>query len=233
MKSILEAALRDAEVLQTAGFHGIIVENYGDAPFIADSLDPAIVAALAIVSGRVKEATAVLVGVNALRNDARSAMGIATAAGADFLRINVHTGVAATDQGLIEGRAADTLRYRRVLGSDVAIFADVHVKHATPVNQTDIALAAQETAYRGLADALIVSGPATGTAPELAQIQRVKEAVPDRPVLVGSGATIETVGSILPICDGVIVGTSIKRDGRTESPVDPDRAVAFVRAARR
>ena len=230
--AILEAALRDAQALQRAGFDALIVENFGDAPFVAEQLEPAAVAALAIVTAQVKAATNILLGVNALRNDARSAMGIATAAGADFIRVNVHTGLAATDQGQIAGRADDTLRYRRQLGSNVAIFADVHVKHATPVSQPDIALAAQETAYRGLADALIVSGPATGQPADLEQIRRVKQAVPDRPLLVGSGATADTVRAILDLCDGVIVGTSIKRAGRTAGPVDPARAAAFIRAAR-
>lgn len=230
--SIVERALRDAEALQSAGFDALIVENFGDAPFVAERLDPAGVAALAIVTARVKDATTLLVGVNALRNDARSAIGIAAASGAAFIRVNVHIGVAATDQGLIEGQADDTLRYRRQLGTDVGIFADVHVKHATPVSQPDIALAAQETAYRGLADALIVSGAATGQPANIDQIRLVKEAVPDRLVLVGSGTTTDSVRSILSACDGVIVGTHIKQDGRTDAPVDPTRAAAFIRAAR-
>lgn len=232
MQAIVEAALSDAETLRAAGFDALIVENFGDIPFSADSLEPGVVAALAIVTARVKDAVSIPVGVNALRNDARSAMGIAAAAGADFIRVNVHTGVAATDQGWIEGRAADTLRYRRQLGSETAVFADVHVKHATPTSQPDIALAAEEVAYRGLADVLIVTGPTTGRGPEAKDLHRVKQAVPDRPVLVGSGATVETVRDLLDTADGVIVGTHIKKQGRIEMAVDPERAAAFVRAAR-
>ncbi len=231
-ESIVQQALQDAEVLENAGFDAVIIENFGDVPFPADALEPGAVAALAIVTARVKRAISLPVGVNALRNDARSAMGIAAAADADFIRVNVHTGLAAADQGWIEGRAAQTLRYRRQLGTDTAILADVHVKHAAPVSQPDIALAAEEVAYRGLADALIVTGPATGRGTDLDDLRRVKEAIPDRPILAGSGATIETIRSLLEACDGVIVGTHIKRQARTGSPVDPEKAAAFVRAAR-
>ena len=187
---------------------------------------------MAIVVAGVREVTSLKIGVNALRNDARSALGIAAAAGAHFIRVNVHTGVSATDQGLIEGRAAETLAYRERLGAEVGIFADVHVKHATPVSQPDIALAAEETAYRGLADVLIVSGSTTGRGTDIQDIRRVKRAVPDRPILVGSGTQVETVSELLRLCDGVIVGKHIKEQGRLDRPVDPARAAAFVRAAR-
>ncbi len=256
--AITDAAIRDAEILSQAGFDAVMIENYGDVPFTAETLDPAAIAALSIVSARVREAVEIPVGVNALRNDARSAMGIAAAAGADFIRVNVHTGVVATDQGMIEGRAHDTLRYRRRLGVEVGVFADVHVKHGTPISQPDLALAARDTAYRGLADVLIVTGPATGQPVDLDRVQQVKRAVPDRPVLVGSGATADTIRAILAVCDGVIVGTHLKQGavgwsapcwtpaaraagfirrgapGRTsiQPPVDRDRARAFIDAAR-
>lgn len=233
MTEILERALRDALVLRDAGFDAVMIENYGDVPFNAGPIDPAAVAALAVVTADVRRAVDLPIGVNALRNDARAAMGIAAAAGASFIRVNIHTGVAATDQGMIAGRADETLRYRKAIGADVAVFADVHVKHATPISQPDIALAARDCAYRGLADALIVSGPATGQPTDPTRIERVKSAVPDRPVYVGSGATVDTIAALLNHCDGAIVGTHIKADGETSAPVDADRARAFVQAARR
>jgi uncharacterized protein len=231
LAEIVDFAKREAGVLAEAGFGAIMIENFGDAPFLADALDPATVASLAVAAFCVKQEAGLPLGVNALRNDARSAMGIAAAVRADFVRINVHIGVSATDQGWVEGRSAQTLNYRRQLGANVGIFADVHVKHAQPISQPDIGLAAEETAYRGLADALIVSGSTTGRPADLAHIKQVKAAVPDRLVLVGSGATEETIRSVLDLCDGAIVGTSIKQDGRTLAPIDPVRARAFVHAA--
>ncbi len=234
MDEILERALDDARALEEAGFDAAVVENYGDAPFPADSLSPASVAAMAVVADRVRrECSSLRVGVNALRNDARAALGIASATGASFVRVNVHTGVSATDQGFIEGRADGTLRYRRLLGWRVVILADVHVKHAVPISQPDIAHAARETAYRGMADGLIVTGAATGEPVDIDELRRVREAVPDRRLFVGSGATAETVQALLSVADGIIVGTSIKPDRDPSQPVDVRLARALVRAARR
>jgi len=94
------------------------------------------------------------VGLNVLRNDGRSAIAIASCVKAQFIRINVLTGVMATDQGLIEGEAHQLLRYRRELGSDVKIFADVLVKHARPLSDPNLTVAVKDTIERGLADAL-------------------------------------------------------------------------------
>ena len=233
MKDIIDRALTDARSLREAGFDAAIIENYGDAPFTAGLLPPASIAAMAVAAQAIREQFSLRIGINALRNDPLAALGIAAATGATFIRVNIHSGVYATDQGIIEGRAHQTLQYRKQLGSRVAIFADVAVKHAHPLGEPDIARAARDAAYRGLADALIVTGPATGEAADLDEIRRVAAAVPDRRIFVGSGATIDTVAGLLTVAGGVIVGTGIKTGGTTENPIDPERARAFVRAAGR
>ncbi|HUU85461.1 MAG TPA: BtpA/SgcQ family protein [Phycisphaerae bacterium] len=231
LAGLTDHALRDARRLHEAGFGALLIENFGDVPFHGDRIESATIAAMGILAAEIRSATKLPVGINALRNDAISALGIAAAAEAAFIRVNVHTGVAATDQGILQGRADETLRYRRRLNRDIAIFADVHVKHATPISQPDIALAAEETAYRGLADGLIVTGTTTGRAADLDAVSRVKQAVPDRPVLVGSGATADNVARILAVADGVIVGSSLKPGGRPDEPIDPQLARAFIQAA--
>ncbi|MGB0717247.1 MAG: BtpA/SgcQ family protein, partial [Phycisphaerae bacterium] len=118
-------------------------------------------------------------------------------------------------------------------GARVAILADVHVKHATPVDNTDIAAAARDTAYRGLADGLIVTGAATGDSADFDDLRAVREAVPDRRLFVGSGATTDNVAELMNLAGGIIVGTSLKQDGVTANPVDQQRAAAFARAAGR
>lgn len=233
MDEIIKRAVADASILREAGFDAIIIENFGDLPFTKDSLAPGEVAALAVVADHARRSTALPVGVNALRNDARAALGIAAAIGASFIRVNVHTGVSATDQGLIEGRADQTLRYRKQLGRRIAILADVHVKHATPLSQADLASAAREAAYRGLADGLIVTGPATGEPVNPDDLRCVQAAVPDRRVYVGSGATAETVRSLLETSAGVIVGTALKAGRETSGPIDATLARAFAHAAGR
>lgn len=232
LDEIIERAVRDARTLADAGFDALIVENFGDRPFTAAALPPASLAAMAVAADQVRREVGLPLGVNALRNDARAALGIAAAAQASFIRVNVHVGVAATDQGIIEGRADETLRYRKLLGKRIAVFADVDVKHAAPIGRYDLASAARETAYRGLADALIVTGPATGAAVNPEDLLTVRKAVSDRRVFVGSGARAETAAQLLALADGVIVGTGVKEGGTTENPVDAGAARAFVSAAR-
>ena len=233
MDEILERAISDAKTLESSRFDAVIIENFGDAPFTPGRLPAASVAAMAIAAEHVRRAIRLPIGINALRNDAHAALGIAVSAGASFIRVNVHTGVCATDQGIIEGDAHETLRYRKLLSRPITILADVHVKHGQTLNEPDIAEAARNTAYRGLADGLIVTGVATGSPVNPDDLRRVHEAVPDRRLFVGSGANPKTVRSLLDIATGVLVGTALKARGDISQPIDPDAAQAFARAAGR
>ncbi|MFC6716711.1 BtpA/SgcQ family protein [Natrialbaceae archaeon GCM10025810] len=232
-------ALEDATTLESAGVDAVLVENFGDAPFYPDDVPKHVVAELTAHTQAIADAVDVPVGVNVLRNDAEAALSVAAAANASFIRVNVHTGTAATDQGLLEGRAHETLRLRDRIDADVAILADVHVKHATPVGDRSIERAALETVERGRADGVIVSGSGTGVETALEDVERVKSALSslDRdspiPVFVGSGVTPDTVADCLETgADGVIVGTALKEGGETTNPVDEDRTRALVEAAR-
>ena len=223
--------MADAAALIDNGLDGIIVENFGDAPFFPENVESHTVAAMAIIINELRDRhPKIPIGVNVLRNDANSALAIAAVTNADFIRINVHTGAMLTDQGVIQGKAHETLRYRSVLRSDVKIFADVAVKHAVPLGEINLASIAQDTYYRGLADALIVTGTGTGKSAKLKQLKIVKDAVPQAKAFVGSGVTTGNLAEALQYADGVIVGTSIKRDGMTTNEVDPIRVRTLIRA---
>ena len=233
MQGVLDTAVQDARALVAAGFNAVVVENYGDVPFQTDRVSATTVAALTAAVLAVRSATSVPVGVNVLRNDAASALGVAAATGASFVRINVHVGSMWTDQGLLHGRADETLRLRRTLElDDVALLADVHVKHAVPPTGTTIEASAGDCWHRGLADGLLVTGSGTGISTSAADVVVVQTAVPESPVLVASGVTATTVGGYLEVADGVIVGSAVMRGGVAGSAVDPERARALVRAAR-
>jgi membrane complex biogenesis BtpA family protein len=231
IEAVLARAAADAAALAEGGADALLVENFGDAPFFAGRVPAETVAAMALALAEVRRAApGCPAGVNVLRNDALSALGLCASAGAAFLRVNVHTGAAVTDQGLIEGRAAETLRARARLAPAALILADVHVKHAQPLGGGDLAATAAETFERGLADALILTGPATGSAPDPAQLARVRERVPAAPLLVGSGLTPDNAAALLRCADGAIVGTALKRGGDVAAPVDPERVAAVRRA---
>ncbi|HIK38578.1 MAG: BtpA/SgcQ family protein [Geminocystis sp.] len=231
LKAVIERAEQEATALAAGGVDGIIVENFFDAPFPKDRVDPAVVSAMTIIVDRIMNLVMLPIGLNVLRNDAHSALAIAACVGAQFIRVNVYTGVMATDQGLIEGKAHELQKYRRELGKDIAIFADVLVKHARPLGTPNLTTAVQDTIERGLADAVILSGWATGLPPSLEDLELAKEAAKDTPVLVGSGANWENIGQLLTIADGVIVASSLKRNGKIEEPIDPIRVAQFVEAA--
>jgi len=223
-------ALSDAGTLIDNGIDGLIVENYGDVPFFPDRVEAHTIAAMAVITSEIRERyRQVPMGINVLRNDAKSALAIATVTRANFIRVNVHTGAMLTDQGVVQGRAYETLRYRSILGSTVKIFADVAVKHAAPLTPIDLVTNAEDTYHRGLADALIVTGTATGKSADLDQLQTVKTAVPQAGVFVGSGVTSDNLVDFLQYADGIIVGTSIKREGVTTNEVDADRVRAIVK----
>ena len=228
----LRRALLDAGHLENAGFGGLLVENFGDLPFHGETVPPETVAAMARIVAAVRERhPQCRVGVNCLRNDASAALAIAATCGADAIRVNVHTGAALTDQGLLEGRAARTLRARRALGAEqVRIMADVLVKHAAPLAPRPVEVEASDLRQRGQADALLITGSGTGRAADLEQVTAVRTGAPGAPVLVASGVTPETAAAWAATVDGAIVGSCLMHGGRAGAGVDPDRARALVLA---
>ena len=232
MDEVVETAVADAGALRDVGFPALLVENFGDAPFHADHVDPETIAGLTISIEAVMMATGLPLGVNVLRNDATGALGIAAVTGAAFIRVNVLTGVMHTDQGPIVGRAAELLRRRRELSPGVEIWADVMVKHATPPPGLEPRQAALDTVERGLADAVIVSGSGTGEEPDLETARAIRSAVPKGTrVVIGSGASAGNLARLLEFADTVIVGSGVKVDNDASNRVDQVKAAAFIEAA--
>jgi membrane complex biogenesis BtpA family protein len=212
-----------------------MVENFGDVPFFPESVPPHVVASMTDLVGRVVEAVDCPVGVNVLRNDATAALSVAAATGASFVRVNVHAGARVTDQGVVEGRAHETIRLRSRLDSDVAVLADVDVKHSAPLGERrSFDESVDDVVTRGLADTVVVSGRGTGHAVDGERLERAAAACErhDAPLFVGSGVTEGTVEECLTHADGVVVGTALKVDGETTNPVDEERVRALVEAAR-
>jgi membrane complex biogenesis BtpA family protein len=229
--AVIEAALHDARAIAEGGCDGIVIENFGDRPFFRGRVPAETVASMTRAIAEIVRAVKLPVGVNVLRNDPQSAIAIAAAVNAAFIRVNIHTGAMLTDQGIIEGEAAETLRLRARLAPDLLIFADHLVKHATPLAPCDPLQSAKDLRLRGLADAVIVTGAETGAAPDAAQLAMLAEAV-DAPLLIGSGLTEENA-SLFAEADGAIAGTSIKRDAGIAQPVDVGRVERLVRAFKR
>jgi membrane complex biogenesis BtpA family protein len=225
-------AVEEARVLEKAGFDGIIIENFGDAPFYKTEVKSETIAAMAVIAAAIKETCKLPLGINVLRNDAFAALGIAASTGADFIRVNVLSGVAATDQGLIEGLAAELIRERiRLNASSVKILADVHVKHAKSLSSSSLTLAIEETAGRGGADAVIISGDTTGRAPDMKIITEAVQAAKHMgvPVYIGSGANPENI-STFPSELRIIVGSTLRKGGKAGAALDGKRITQFLKS---
>jgi membrane complex biogenesis BtpA family protein len=227
-------AVKEAQIFAKAGYDALILENFGDSPFYKTEVPPETIASLAIIAAAVRDVVNIQIGINVLRNDARSALAIAAVTGCDFIRVNVLSGVAATDQGWVEGDAAFLLRERDRLQSSVAIFADVHVKHAVTFSNLDLALALEEVGARAAADAVIISGRTTGRAVDRQSLEIASHTARKHkiPLYIGSGATRENLKDLKPWVDGVIVGSDLRRGGRAGAELDLKRSREFSRTYR-
>ncbi len=223
----LEKALADSSALAEGGMDGFIIENFNDVPYFPRRVPPVTVAAMTEAGRRLAQIK-IPFGVNVLRNDARAALAVAYATGAAFIRINVFVGARLTDQGLLEATAYEIQRERKRHFPNLAIFADVGVKHSSPLGAATLAYEASDAASRGLADALIVSAAETGSATSPNDLKTVKKRVPSLPVLIGSGVTSENARLLLSLADGAIVGSGIKKGGRVQESIDVDRVRTLV-----
>jgi len=230
--AIRERVLQDAEALAGAGVQALLMENFGDAPFFPGRVPASVVAHMTALAVAVRERFDVPLGINCLRNDPLAALAVAHASGGTFVRANVLCGARVTDQGIIQGVAHELLRERQSLrAQDIAILADVDVKHSAPLGAPRPAAdEVKELAGRGGADGVIASGSRTGQVTQLSVLREVKEAAGATPVLVGSGVTVDNVAHYAPVADAMIVGSALKHDGVTTNPVDPARVRELMAA---
>lgn len=229
---IAAEAAREAAMLAGAGFDALIVENMHDAPYLSRDVGPEIVAAMTACVLAVTKAASLPVGVQILGGANRAALAAALAGGAAFVRAEGFVFSAIADEGLLaEADAGPLLRYRRQIGAEsVKVAADIRKKHSSHAltQDVDIASHARAAEFFG-ADALIVTGPETGKPASLADLRAVRGAS-SLPLLVGSGATPDTLPQLLDLADAVIVGSALKRDGHWANPIDPARVDAMARA---
>lgn len=230
--TIRDRVVKDAAALLEGGISNLMIENFGDTPFFPGTVPAHTVAHLTAIateiSSRFPNAS---IGLNVLRNDGCSALSIAAATAASFIRVNVLCGARLTDQGIVQGIAHDLLRLRKTLSAErVAILADVDVKHSAPLAERSLADEVDDAIKRGHADAIIVSGNATGASVDASRLEEVVAAAGSIPVLIGSGATAESITKLSRLASGFIVGTAIKRNGDVHQPVDLSRVREIVSA---
>lgn len=231
VSALYEAALLDAERLTAGGVDGVIVENFGDIPYVGARVEPEQFALHAAIAREVKNATGLPVGINVQFNDYVAELAIALAVEAQFVRLEVFVDTVVGIHGILTPVAPDVMRLKHKLGlEELQVFADLQVKHTRPLLSTDLAESAREAVAAG-ADAVIVTGTGTGKETDTAAVRLVKDAV-SAPVLVGSGFSPANARQTLEVADGAIVGSFVKEGGDVFAPVDVSRVQELVTAAR-
>ena len=235
MTYIVDRALADTAALVDGGIDGVQVENQFDRPFLKpQDIGPETVAAITAAVTRIRASFQIPLGVNVHLNGVRQAIAIAVAAGCQWVRAFELANAYVSNAGMLEAVGPDAMRFRAFLRSErsVMVFGDFHVKHGSHAITADRSLEEQaEDVETALADAVIVTGVSTGTAPTLADIERIRKVV-RIPVLIGSGLSAANLAELLPQIDGAIVGTSFKVDGRLENPIDVERVRRFMEKVR-
>lgn len=228
--AIAARAVEEARLYHDAGFHGLLIENTHDTPYLKTKVGPEIVAAMAVAAAEVRGQVALPLGIQLLAGANSSAVAVAHAAGANFVRVEGFVFAHVADEGLIEASAGELLRYRRAIGAEgVKVFADVKKKHSAHAITADVDIVETARAAEFFnVDGVIVSGVATGQPTDPREVAAVAEGVAV-PTLVGSGVTAENIGSF-SAADALIVGSSIKVDGNWRNEIDAKRAEQLARA---
>lgn len=230
LDGLVAAARADLTALQAAGVDAVMFGNENDRPYEFD-VDRASTATMAFVIGRLRNEITVPFGVNVLW-DPQSTVALAAATGAAFCR-EIFTGTYASDMGPWTPDAGAAMRYRDRLGRrDLAMLFNVSAEFADSLDRRPLPDRARSAVFSSIPDAVLVSGQITGEAAGMDDLQAVKAVLPDVPVLANTGVKHDTVGDVLRIADGCVVGSSLKIDGNTWNPVDADRAADFMARAR-
>jgi len=230
--AIYEQAEWEAEALAAAGIDAFIVENFGDEPYLVGQPTPEQLALMAGITRLISRKANLPVGVNVQFNAWQAELAIAYTCGAQFVRVEVFVDTVVSAQGTVQPCSAQMTRYRQALNAQgVQLWADVQTKYTTNLIPQSIVQSALDAREAG-ADALIVTGAATGQATPLEAVTEVKKEV-DLPVLVGSGTNINNVDRVLTVADGAIVGSSLKEGGLAKNRVSKEAVAAFMKAARR
>ena len=231
---LITNAARDGALLAEAGFDALLVENMHDLPYLRRNVGPEIVAGMTVIARALRETLDLPTGIQVLAGANREALAVAQSADCGFIRAEGFAYASVADEGLLEeADAGPLLRYRRAIGADgVRVLADVRKKHSAHAITSDVPLDEQvRTAEFMGADAVVVTGSATGRAVDRRELEQAA-AASTLPTIVGSGACRDTVAELLDMADAVIVGSAAKLDGRWQHGVDPGRAAGIVEAAR-
>jgi hypothetical protein len=228
---LVAAALADLAAIEAGGMQAALIENDFDQPHTLTAT-PEVAAALARVAVEVVRRARIPIGVQVLLNDWRASLAIAAACGARFVRLDFFVDRVRIAAGVIEPEPAAVLAYRRAIGAEsVALLTDIQVKYSAPVGPPRSLAESAADARAAGADAIVVTGAATGAATPAADLRAARDGAGDLPILIGSGLTPAACADLLPLCDGAIVGTALRSGSGPHDRVDRVHVAALAAAA--
>lgn len=229
VERIIDYAVNEARKLENSGFDAVILENYSDNPFTVDHVNDFVLTTITTIAREVAKSTSLIVGISLLRNAALQALAAAYPSGASFIRVNTYCEVRVAPEGVLLPAAAQLESIRQKLDRHIAIFADVNVKHSSSLDNRGLEDILRDCTTRGRMDAIIVSGQATSQPPSPGYVAAVKKLANHKPILLGSGVTMENIRAYWNLVDGFIVGTSIKVENHTKKPIDQEKATRLAK----
>lgn len=210
VEKCFQKSLNDAKTLEKGGVDAVMFENNYDIPH-KEFVEPETIANMTFLIQKISKKISLPFGVSVLWNDYKAALSIAKITGTGFIRVPVFVDSVKTDYGKIFANPKQILLFRKKIGAEkIALFTDVHVKHAEMLEKKTISESAEEAVKNG-SDAIIITGRWTGDAPAMTDLIKVRKVVGKKfPILIGSGATKENIALLLNYADGVIIGTALK-----------------------
>ncbi len=218
--ALVAHALADLDVLMQEGVDGVLVENEYDRPHQVTASNEVIAAMSEITRNVVSASRNIVVGCEILLNDPRASLQVAAASGARFIRSDYFVDrMSRPGYGEFDVDPEGLVRHRNETAADVLILADIQVKYATLLEARPLAESARLASLYG-ADAVVVTGSATGDPPRLEDLLEAAVGIAVSgnriPVLIGSGLTPANARQLLGACGGAIVGTALMRDRKVD-----------------
>ncbi len=230
VRAIINKAKEEASLYKSLDIPVLMIENMHDVPYLNRNVGPEILSLMSIILYEIKQAFDLPTGIQILAGANKDALAAAKSAGADFIRAEGFVFAHVADEGIFTSDAGELLRYRKYINADeILVFTDIKKKHSSHsiTADTDI-LETAKAAEFFLSDAVIITGASTGTKPSLEEIKLVKPAI-NIPVIAGSGITEENVNEYNDICDGLVIGSYFKKEGKWYNPIDPDRVERLLK----
>ncbi len=228
LKAMIAAIKSDIQALQNGGIDGLLFCNESDLPYTTH-VNSEVGTWTTFLVGAVHDQLKIPYGVNLLW-DPIASIEAASSCGASFVR-EVMCGSFASDMGLLAPDPALIAQTRtRLKAEHIALFTNIVPEFASALEGRTVQQRARAAEYFGF-DAILISGPVAGVPFSNEDLLAAKESAKKIPVFANTGVNAKTIAETLTIADGAIVGSSMKVDGKTFNPVDPQRVIELVEAA--